>query len=73
MPPGASESSLAATIDEVLAPAFRGHLGRMRLAVRRVFGARPGDTPVRGLVQASGLELERHKSYDPGDELRFLD
>jgi len=45
----------------------------MRLAVRNVFGRRPGDTPVRGQVQASGLELERHKPYDEGDELRYLD
>lgn len=73
MPPGVSESSVASTIDQVLAPAFLGRLGRMRLAVRHIYGARPGDTPVRGHVQASGLELERHKVYDPGDELRHLD
>ena len=73
MPPGVSESNLASTIDQVLSPVFLGHLGRMRLSVRRAFGPRPGETPVRGLVQASGLELERHKPYDAGDELRFLD
>src|SRR5262245_57360443 len=86
MPPDASESSaarsspaasrpadLASTLDQVLAPTFLGHLGRMRLAIRRAFGPRPGDTPVRGQVQASGLEVERHKAYDQGDELRFLD
>src|SRR6185295_15916103 len=73
MPPGVSESKVASTVDQVLAPAFLGHLGRMRLAVRRAYGPRPGDTPVRGLVQPSGLELEKHKPYDQGDELRFLD
>ena len=73
MPPDVSESSLASAIDQVLAPAFLGRLGRMRLAVRNVVGLRPGDTPIRGHVQASGLELERHKPYDPGDELRYLD
>jgi uncharacterized protein (DUF58 family) len=73
MPPGVSESRVASAVDQVLAPAFLGHLGRMRLAVRRAYGPRPGDTPVRGLVQPSGLELERHKPYDQGDELRFLD
>lgn len=73
MPPGVSESKVASVVDQVLAPAFLGHLGRMRLAIRRAHGPRPGDTPVRGLVQPSGLELERHKAYTAGDELRFLD
>lgn len=73
MPPDVSASSAAEAVDRVLTPAFLGHLGRMRLNVRRAFGPRPGDTPVRGLVQYGGLELERHKEYGHGDELRHLD
>jgi hypothetical protein len=73
MPAGAAETTLVSTLDQVLSPAFLGHLGRMRLGVRHAFGARPGDTPVRGLVQPTGLEVERHKPYDQGDELRYLD
>jgi len=73
MPPGVSENSPAAAVDRILAPSSLAHLGRLRLNVRRAFGARPGNTPVRNLVQPTGLELERHKAYDQGDELRFLD
>lgn len=75
MPPEVSENSPAAAtaVDRVLEPAFLAHLGRMRLRVRSAYGPRPGDTPVRGLVQAGGLEVERHKAYDHGDELRHLD
>jgi uncharacterized protein (DUF58 family) len=73
MPRGVSETSPASAIDQVLAPSFLGHLGRMRLSVRHAFGPRPGETPVRGQIQSTGLELERHKPYEEGDELRFLD
>lgn len=73
MPPAASESSLGRSVERVLSPALLGPLGRMRLVVRRAFGPRPGETPVRGFIQPSGLEVERHKAYTLGDEIRHLD
>ena len=58
---------------DVLAPAFLRKLKRMRLSVRRAFGTRQGNRPTKSSVSATGIELERYKTYDPGDELRFVD
>ncbi len=48
-------------------------LDRIRLRFDHAHGARSGDTPVRGLTQESGIELESFKSYAPGDDIRYLD
>jgi uncharacterized protein (DUF58 family) len=53
--------------------ALFSRLDRMRLRFDHAHGARSGDTPVRGLTQESGIELESFKSYAPGDDIRYLD
>ncbi len=73
MPRGDSANSVPAAIAEVLAPSFLRHLRRMRLLTRRAVGGRPGNTPVRSGLDATGIELERYKTYAAGDELRFVD
>jgi uncharacterized protein (DUF58 family) len=45
----------------------------MRLRVGRASGARPGETPVRGASQSSGVEVESFKTYTPGDDIRHVD
>jgi uncharacterized protein (DUF58 family) len=53
-----------------------GRLGRydgLALHVRRGMGDRPGDRRVPGHPQPSGIELEAHSAYAPGDDLRHLD
>jgi uncharacterized protein (DUF58 family) len=54
-------------------PALFSRLDRMRLRFDHARGARSGDTPVRGLTQESGIELESFKSYAPGDDIRYVD
>ena len=39
----------------------------------RGYGVRSGETPVRGLIQDFGIEIESFKSYAPGDDIRYLD
>lgn len=73
MPPSVSTSSVAAAIADILAPPFLRSLARLRLAVRRAIGTRPGNTPMRRGTHPTGIEIEAYKPYDPGDELRFLD
>ncbi len=48
-------------------------LDRMRLRFDHAHGARSGETPVRGLTQESGIEVESFKSYAPGDDIRYID
>jgi uncharacterized protein (DUF58 family) len=60
-------------LDDVLTPGFLRKLDPFRLAVRRSLGTRPGNTPMPSGSQATGLEIARHKSYAPGDELRYVD
>lgn len=57
----------------LLDPARLGHYDGLALGVRRGMGARPGDRRVPGRPQASGIELEAHAPYAPGDDLRHLD
>ncbi len=45
----------------------------LALGVRRGMGARPGERRVPGRPQPSGIELEAHATYAPGDDLRHLD
>ena len=59
--------------DEILDPRFFSRLDRLRIRFGRVRGDRSGETPVRGLTQASGIEIESFKTYTPGDDIRYLD
>ena len=55
------------------APEFLARLDRARLRVAGASGERPGETPVRGRSQGSGVELESYKTYTPGDDIRHVD
>jgi uncharacterized protein (DUF58 family) len=46
---------------------------RLALRVRRGMGTRIGDRRVPGRPQPSGIEIEAHAPYVPGDDLRHLD
>jgi uncharacterized protein (DUF58 family) len=46
---------------------------RLGLHVRGRMGARPGEQHFPGRPQPSGLEVEAHSAYAPGDDLRHLD
>ena len=48
-------------------------LDGLALHVRRGMGERPGDRRFPGRPQPSGIELEAHAAYAPGDDLRHLD
>jgi len=46
---------------------------RLGLHVRGRMGVRPGEQRFPGRPQPSGLEVEAHSAYAPGDDLRHLD
>src|SRR5262249_19190373 len=46
---------------------------RLGLHVRGRMGVRPGEQRFPGRPQPSGLEVEAHSAYMPGDDLRHLD
>ena len=48
-------------------------LDGLALRVRRGMGDRPGDRRFPGRPQPSGIEIEAHSPYMPGDDLRHLD
>ncbi len=73
MPAAACATDIRTAVGKVLEPAFLRTLARLRLAAHSVGGTRPGNTPVRRGSDPTGLEVERYKAYDPGDELRFID
>lgn len=73
MQPGNSGTDAAAALASVLAPGFLRKLDRLHLSVRRSLSTRPGNTPMPRGSQGSGIEIERHKSYNAGDDLRHLD
>jgi uncharacterized protein (DUF58 family) len=50
-----------------------GWLSRLALHVRRGMGERPGDRRFPGRPQPAGIEVEAHRPYAPGDDLRHLD
>ncbi|MGH7822523.1 MAG: DUF58 domain-containing protein, partial [Candidatus Binatia bacterium] len=54
-------------------PEFFARLDRIRIRFGRAHGRRGGETPVRGLTQDSGIEVESFKSYSPGDDIRYVD
>jgi uncharacterized protein (DUF58 family) len=63
----------AAGDDDLFDPAFFSRLDRLRLRFTRGYGVRSGETPVRGLIQDFGIEVESFKSYAPGDDIRYMD
>jgi uncharacterized protein (DUF58 family) len=69
----ATEGGLRASVAAVLQPHYLAKLDRLRLAVRRALGTRPGQTPMPHGSQGSGIELEGYRAYHPGDDLRHLD
>ena len=58
---------------EVFQPGFLRKLDRLQIRVRHSLATRPGNTPMPHGAQATGIELANYKSYDPGDDLRYLD
>jgi len=73
MQPDDSGIEAAAALAGVLTPTFLRKLDRVRLTVRRSLSTRPGNTPMPRGAQGSGIELESHKPYGEGDDLRHLD
>jgi uncharacterized protein (DUF58 family) len=73
MQPGSSGADAATALAAVLAPGFLRKLDRLHLSVRRSLSTRPGNTPMPRGSQGSGIEIERHKAYAAGDDLRHLD
>src|SRR5512143_3669546 len=73
MTPAVSGADGAAALAAILTPRFLRKLDRLHLSVRRSLSTRPGNTPMPRGSQGSGIEIERHKSYDAGDDLRQLD
>lgn len=57
----------------LLDPDRLGRYDGLTLGVRRGMGARPGERRVPGRPQPSGIELEAHAAYTPGDDPRHLD
>lgn len=67
--PRPHRDSLSAVFD----PGFLRKLDRLQLTVRQALSTRPGNTPMPRGAQGSGIELEGHKPYHPGDDLRHVD
>jgi uncharacterized protein (DUF58 family) len=67
------DDSDAAARARLLDPARLGRYDALALGVRRGMGERPGDRRVPGRPQPSGIEVEAHGVYAPGDDLRHLD
>ncbi len=65
--------SSPAIAEDPFDPRLFSMIDRMRLRVGRAYGARAGETPVRGFTQESGIEVESFKSYAPGDDIRYVD
>jgi uncharacterized protein (DUF58 family) len=57
----------------ILDPASLAAYDRLALHVRRGMGERPGDRRFPGRPEAAGIEIEAHRPYTPGDDLRHLD
>ena len=63
----------AVGVEDPFDPRLFARLNRMHLRLSRAHGARAGETPVRGLTQESGIEVESFKTYAPGDDIRYVD
>jgi uncharacterized protein (DUF58 family) len=59
--------------DDPFDPRVFARLDRLRFRFTRAYGARSGETMVRGLTQDSGIEVESFKTYTPGDDIRYVD
>jgi uncharacterized protein (DUF58 family) len=70
---GLDARAIGAALDAVLTPGFLRKLDRLHLTVRRSLSTRPGNTPMPRGAQGWGIEIESHKSYAAGDDLRHLD
>lgn len=70
---GTESGALATALGAVTTPEFLRKLDRLRLRVRHSLSTRPGNTPMPRGAQGTGLELESHKTYAAGDDLRHLD
>jgi uncharacterized protein (DUF58 family) len=57
----------------LLAPLAAGHYDGLALEVQRGRGERPGDRRFPGRAETSGVEVEAHRPYAAGDDLRHLD
>jgi uncharacterized protein (DUF58 family) len=57
----------------LLDPLALARYDRLGLGVGAGLGERPGNRRVPGHPQPSGIELEAHGAYAPGDDLRHLD
>jgi uncharacterized protein (DUF58 family) len=73
MPPSDSIGDVAAALRAAAHPHVLRRLQRLRIVARHRQGSRPGNTPMPQGSQASGLELANHKTYAPGDDLRYFD
>jgi uncharacterized protein (DUF58 family) len=73
MPPSDSIADVPAALRAAGTPTVLRKLQRLRIVARHRHGVRPGNTPMPQGSQAAGLELANHKSYAPGDDLRYFD
>jgi uncharacterized protein (DUF58 family) len=69
-PAGDTDATLRARL---LDPVRLARYDGLTLHVRRGMGERPGERRVPGRPQPSGVEVEAHSAYTPGDDLRHLD
>jgi uncharacterized protein (DUF58 family) len=73
MPPSAFTAEPAAALRAASEPQFLRKLDRLRFTAQHSVSHLPGSTPIGRATQASGLEFANHRSYAPGDDLRYLD
>ena len=66
-------AAISDSLPGVLRPEFFQKLDRLRLVVRRAGESWPGNTPISGVSRATGIEIENHSVYAPGDDLRRVD
>ncbi len=66
-------ASIEAALAEALDPRLLAVLDRLAPRARRSLAARLGRTPMPRGSQASGIEIEAHVPYTPGDDLRHVD
>lgn len=66
-------AGLEAALAAALEPRLLRALDRLGPRVRRSFAQRLGRTPMPRGTQPSGIEIETHLPYAPGDDLRHID
>ena len=70
---GTDAPAAGALAARLLDPGRLARYDGLALRVRRGMGERHGDRRVPGRPQPSGIEIEAHGAYAPGDDLRHLD